>query len=99
MVEEAGVNLRLHSWYAAPIMEGNAVAGVICQTKTGLQAVRARTVVDASGDADVAYTAGAPFMEGAYMVTTVFRLGQRGYRNRGKPRNGSRSSSPSRATR
>ena len=75
MVEEAGVNLRLHSWYAAPIMEGNAVAGVICQTKTGLQAVRARTVVDASGDADVAYTAGAPFMEGAYMVTTVFRLG------------------------
>ena len=75
MVEEAGVNLRLHSWCAAPIMEGNAVAGVICQTKTGLQAVRARTVVDASGDADVAYTAGAPFMEGAYMVTTVFRLG------------------------
>ena len=75
MAEEAGVDVRLHSWYAAPIMEGSAVAGVVCQTKTGRQAVRAKVVVDASGDADVACTAGAPLAEGSYMVTTVFRLG------------------------
>lgn len=75
LAEEEGINLRLHSWYAAPIMEGGTIAGVICRTKTGLQAVRAQVVVDASGDADVAATAGAPYIEGSYMVTTVFRLG------------------------
>lgn len=75
LVEEEGINLRLHSWYAAPLMEGETITGVVCRTKTGLQAVRAQVVVDASGDADVAATAGAPYMDGSYMVTTVFRLG------------------------
>jgi hypothetical protein len=32
-------------------------------------------VIDASGDLDVAASAGAPFVHGAYIVTTVFRLG------------------------
>lgn len=75
LAEEEGINLRLHSWYAAPLMEGETIAGVVCRTKTGLQAVRAQVVVDASGDADVAATAGAPYIDGSYMVTTVFRLG------------------------
>ncbi len=75
LVEEAGVDVRLHSWYSAPIMEGDAISGVICETKTGPQAVLGDVVIDASGDADVAATAGAPFVEGSYMVTTVFRLG------------------------
>lgn len=75
LAEEEGINLRLHSWYAAPLMEGETITGVVCRTKTGLQAVRAQVVVDASGDADVAATAGAPYIDGSYMVTTVFRLG------------------------
>ena len=32
-------------------------------------------VVDATGDLDVAASAGAPFTHGSYIVTTVFRLG------------------------
>ena len=32
-------------------------------------------VIDATGDLDVAASAGAPFTDGSYMVTTVFRLG------------------------
>ncbi len=75
LAEEAGVNVRLHSWYSAPIMEGDTIAGVICETKSGPQAVLGDVVIDTSGDADVAATAGAPFVEGSYMVTTVFRLG------------------------
>ncbi len=35
----------------------------------------ATIVVDASGDLDVAASAGAPFTHGSYIVTTVFRLG------------------------
>jgi len=75
LVEEAGVDVRLHSWYSAPIMSGDTVGGVICETKTGPQAVLGDVVIDASGDADVAAGAGAPHVEGSYMVTTVFRLG------------------------
>ena len=75
LVEEAGVDVRLHCWYSAPIMEGSTIRGVICETKTGPQAVIGDVVIDASGDADVAAGAGAPFVEGSYMVTTVFRLG------------------------
>ena len=73
--EEAGINVRLHSWYSAPILEGDTIRGVICETKTGPQAVLGDVIIDASGDGDVAAGAGAPFVEGSYMVTTVFRLG------------------------
>jgi len=75
MLKEAGVNLRLHSWFSRPIMDGDAVGGVVCETKAGLQAVRGDVVIDASGDADVALAAGAPTQHSNYMVTTVFRLG------------------------
>ena len=75
LVREAGVDVRLHSWYSAPVMEGDTIGGVVCETKTGPQAVLGDVVIDASGDADVAAGAGAPFVEGSYMVTTVFRLG------------------------
>ena len=75
LAEEAGIDLRLHSWYSAPILEGDTIKGVICETKAGPQAIVGDVVIDASGDADVAAGAGAPFVEGSYMVTTVFRLG------------------------
>ena len=32
-------------------------------------------VIDTTGDLDVAAAAGAQFIEGSYIVTTVFRLG------------------------
>ncbi len=43
--------------------------------KAGRQAILGDVVIDATGDLDVAASAGAPFTEGAYIVTTVFRLG------------------------
>lgn len=74
MVREASVNLRLHSWFADVVVEDGRVAAVICQTKTGRQAIKADVVVDATGDLDVAAAAGADFTQGQYIVTTVFRL-------------------------
>jgi hypothetical protein len=47
---------------------------VICQTKLGRQAIRAAMVIDATGDLDVASSAGASYINGQYIVTTVFRL-------------------------
>ena len=75
MIAAAGVNLRLHSWFSKAIVDGGRIKGVICETKEGRQALLGDVVVDTSGDLDVAASAGAAFTEGAYMVTTVFRLG------------------------
>jgi hypothetical protein len=74
LVREAGVNLRLHSWFSEAIVEDNRVTGVICQTKVGRQAIMADMVIDATGDLDLASSAGAEFTLGQYIVTTVFRL-------------------------
>lgn len=74
LVKESGVNLRLHSWFSEAFVEDGKVTGVICQTKLGRQAIRAKMVIDASGDLDVAASAGASFIDGQYIVTTVFRL-------------------------
>ena len=60
LVEEAGVIPMLHRMFVAPIMEGDTIRGVIVESKAGREAILARLVVDASGDADVAHRAGAP---------------------------------------
>jgi FAD dependent oxidoreductase len=75
LVREAGVTLRLHSLFVDAIVEDGRMRGVIVQTKGGPQRIDGTVVIDASGDADVAAAAGAPFQHGRYIVTTVFRLG------------------------
>lgn len=60
LVEEAGVHPMLHRMFVAPVMEGDAIRGVIVESKAGREAILARRVIDATGDADVAYRAGAP---------------------------------------
>jgi hypothetical protein len=60
LVEEAGIHPMLHRVFVAPIMEGTTIRGVIVESKAGREAVLARRVIDATGDADVAHRAGAP---------------------------------------
>jgi len=60
LVEEAGVHPMLHRLFVAPIVEAGVIKGVIVETKAGRQAILAQRVVDATGDADVAFRAGAP---------------------------------------
>jgi glycine/D-amino acid oxidase-like deaminating enzyme len=75
MVQEAGIELRLHSVFAGSIVRDGRIVGVITESKEGRQAILGDVVIDSTGDLDVAASAGARFSEGAYMVTTVFRLG------------------------
>ncbi len=63
MCVEAGVELLLHTWFSASIVEDGAVRGIIVENKSGRQALRARVTVDASGDGDVAARAGVPFWQ------------------------------------
>ncbi len=75
MVSEAGVDLRLHSWFSSALVEDGRARGVVVETKEGRQAILGDVLVDATGDLDVAASAGAAHAMGSYIVTTVFRLG------------------------
>jgi succinate dehydrogenase/fumarate reductase flavoprotein subunit len=61
-LDQVGCRYLVHVRAADAIVENNRVAGVVIATKRGLMTLRAKTVVDCSGDADVAYYAGAETM-------------------------------------
>lgn len=81
MLQEAGAQILLHAWVAEVLMEGERVTGVRALTKEGLLDLRARVVVDATGDGDVALRAGAPYEQGRESdgllqpVSIMYRLG------------------------
>lgn len=75
LVREAGVDLRLHSWFSRPIVDDGRMAGVVCETKQGPQAVLGDVVIDTTGDIDVASRSGASYASDNYLTTLVFRLG------------------------
>lgn len=60
LIQDAGVHVMLHTWIADVVMDGQRIAGVIVENKSGRQAVMGKLFVDATGDADVAFRAGAP---------------------------------------
>ena len=60
LVQEAGVTPLLHRLCVAPIMDKGVIQGVITESKAGREAILARRVIDATGDADIATRAGAP---------------------------------------
>jgi hypothetical protein len=68
MVEEAGADYLLDTLVTAAIVEGGCLRGVIIESKSGREAILAKATVDTTGDADVAYLAGAP-------VRTIEELG------------------------
>ncbi len=57
--EESNIRPMLHRQFVAPIMEGNTIVGIVTESKSGREAILARRVIDATGDADVADRAGA----------------------------------------
>jgi len=61
MIQEAGITPLLHCLVTDVIMDGNTIQGVITESKSGRQAIMAKRVVDATGDADIAFHSGAPF--------------------------------------
>jgi hypothetical protein len=63
LVEEAGVHPMLHRQFVAPIMDGDAIVGILVESKSGREAILAKRVIDATGDADVAHRAGAPTLK------------------------------------
>ena len=58
MLNEASVDVLLYVFFAGVIMDGDAIKGVIIESKSGREAILAKTVIDCTGDADVAFRAG-----------------------------------------
>ena len=76
LLDGAGAEMLLQAWTAGAVVEDGSVCGVIVETKSGRQALRARIVVDATGDSDVAARAGAPVQVNEKGLHSLcFRLG------------------------
>jgi len=58
---DAGVSLQLHTFVTDVAMNGDRIEAVIIESKSGRQAIKAHTFIDATGDADVASRAGVEF--------------------------------------
>ena len=63
MMTDAGADILFHTYFCDVMMEGDKISGVIVENKSGRQAIMAKTVIDASGDGDVAFRAGVPFWQ------------------------------------
>jgi len=64
MLHEAGVLPLLHTHCVGAMVDKGRVTGVITESKSGRQAIRAGVTVDCTGDADIAFHAGAPTAKG-----------------------------------
>ena len=64
MTREAGVRLLFHALVVGAPRSESSIDALLVESKSGRQAVRAATFVDTTGDADLAFHAGAPVLQG-----------------------------------
>ncbi len=80
LMTEAKVEVLLHSFVVDVLKTGNHIDAVVVVNKSGFLRINADVIVDASGDADVAYLAGYAY-DGigshtpVQSLTTTFRVG------------------------
>lgn len=79
MAARAGVRILLHTYFVDVLLKDNEVMGAVVTNKSGFFQIRAKVVIDASGDGDVAYRAGSSYEDyravPVQSLTTTFRVG------------------------
>ena len=81
MMEEAHVTQLCYTLVCGVIMDKNAAKGVLVENKTGRGAYLGKVIIDATGDGDAAYKAGAAYFLGReddhlmQPATLMFRIG------------------------
>lgn len=81
MAAEAGIRVLLCTRVCKAIVEDGRIRGVILENKSGRGVILAQRVVDATGDGDVAASAGVPFFKGReedgrmQPCTLMFKIG------------------------
>ena len=75
-IQDSGAELLLHTNFVDVLKENNRISGVVISNKAGISAVRAKIVVDCTGDGDVAVRAGETFdlgrKDGNIQAATLF---------------------------
>jgi hypothetical protein len=77
LLAAAGARLLFHALGAGVVMgDERTIDALLVETKSGRRAIRARLLIDASGDGDLAAWAGAPWQKSAQLLypTLMFRL-------------------------
>ena len=64
MLTEAGVKILYHTDFLRPILEGEAITGILVSSKRGMEVIGASVVIDCTGDGDVACRCGVPYEMG-----------------------------------
>lgn len=78
---DAGVEFLFHSMIVDAIVSENHVKGIVIENKSGRTAILSDTVIDTTGDGDIAAHAGAAFIKGRESdgmtrpMTLLFRMG------------------------
>ena len=75
MAQEAKVDVFFHAWGVDVVQSGSAVQGVVFESKEGRRAILAKAVVDATGDGDVFFQAGAGYQQISHALGSVYRIG------------------------
>lgn len=82
LLTENGVTILYGSYAVGVSRQDDRIDAVIIENKSGRQAITAKTVVDATGDCDIAYFAEVPtenFKQGNVLAAWYYSLGQKGY--------------------
>ncbi|BBO71208.1 pyridine nucleotide-disulfide oxidoreductase [Desulfosarcina alkanivorans] len=61
LIQESDIIPILHCMAVETVMAGDVINGIVTESKSGRQAILAQRVIDATGDADIAHRAGAPW--------------------------------------
>ena len=64
MVCEANVKTLFYTMACEAVVDGGRIVGVVVQNKNGRGIIKAKTVIDATGDGDIAASAGVPYFKG-----------------------------------
>jgi len=81
LVGEAGVRVVFHAFFVDSVVEQGRMTHAVIESKSGRQAIKAKVFVDATGDADVAFRAGAECTKGRpadgepMAMGSMFRIG------------------------
>jgi ribulose 1,5-bisphosphate synthetase/thiazole synthase len=76
LIEENGVRCILHCYAVDAIIEDKVIKGIITESKSGRMAIKAKRVIDCTGDADIAHFSGVKYrvnrVKDRMALTTVF---------------------------
>lgn len=74
MLDAAGVEFLFHA-FASGIVTDGETSGVVFETKSGPLIIKAKVIVDSTGDGDIAAFAGVPFQVGRNKTSLVQPMG------------------------